>query len=270
MNKAKFYFELAKFAILNPAKGFEMLQSSVDVWKDIKKNDSTTYDNIFFTLQSVIDKLFPENGFSFSDNKKVLDSMNSTIRDFLTSLKNEEYPSKKKPYPSMYNLDDDSGFLLYAVCRILKPDIVVETGVAYGIGTSFILQALHDNNKGKLYSIDGIFRPWQSKEMIGAIIPFQIRSRWNPIYNSSSKSLKPLLQSFDQIDIFFHDSLHTYHNMMFEFSTAWPHIRSGGLLLSDDVGANNSFNDFCSIINSDPVIYSQKKSTGSYFGLVKK
>jgi len=43
---------------------------------------------------------------------------------------------------------------LYIVCRLTTPKIVVETGVEHGISTSFILEALEDNNKGFLYSVD--------------------------------------------------------------------------------------------------------------------
>lgn len=43
---------------------------------------------------------------------------------------------------------------LYTIIRIRKPDIVVETGVAQGVSSTFILQALEDNGRGQLYSID--------------------------------------------------------------------------------------------------------------------
>jgi hypothetical protein len=32
--------------------------------------------------------------------------------------------------------------------------------------------------------------------------------------------------------------------MMWEFATAWPHVRAGGVLLSDDVRANRAFAEF--------------------------
>jgi predicted O-methyltransferase YrrM len=44
--------------------------------------------------------------------------------------------------------------LLYAICRILLPRIVVETGVASGFSSASMLQALEDNEVGELYSID--------------------------------------------------------------------------------------------------------------------
>ena len=56
--------------------------------------------------------------------------------------------------------------------------------------------------------------------------------------------LPPLLEELGAIDLFLHDSLHTYEHMLFEFRTAWPHLNSGGLLLAHDVGQNTSFFHF--------------------------
>ena len=66
-------------------------------------------------------------------------------------------------------------------------------------------------------------------------------------HNMASKlrsSLEPLLQKLGSTDLFLHDSEHSYENMMFEFETTWPFLRRGGILLADDVTANNAFADF--------------------------
>ena len=44
--------------------------------------------------------------------------------------------------------------------------------------------------------------------------------------------------------MFLHDSLHTYSHMMYEYTTAWPYIRVGGVLLSDDIDFNEAFKQF--------------------------
>lgn len=54
---------------------------------------------------------------------------------------------------------DVNGHLAYHLClyvlvRTTKPKSIIETGVAGGDSSALILQALHDNKKGKLYSID--------------------------------------------------------------------------------------------------------------------
>jgi hypothetical protein len=41
--------------------------------------------------------------------------------------------------------------------------------------------------------------------------------------------------------MFLHDSLHTYRNMKLEFTTVWPKLSPGGVLISDDVEMNRAF-----------------------------
>ena len=43
---------------------------------------------------------------------------------------------------------------LYIIARILKPEIVIETGVFEGHSSLALLLALKENNKGHLHSID--------------------------------------------------------------------------------------------------------------------
>lgn len=58
------------------------------------------------------------------------------------------------PFTQTHNADFASGRLCYLVCRVLMPTIVLEKGVAYGVTSAFILQALALNGKGKLLSVD--------------------------------------------------------------------------------------------------------------------
>ena len=46
------------------------------------------------------------------------------------------------------------GKFLYFIVRMADPEIMVETGVARGVSSWTILNAMHRNGKGKLYSID--------------------------------------------------------------------------------------------------------------------
>jgi len=61
-----------------------------------------------------------------------------------------------------------------------------------------------------------------------------------------SRDLLPrLLKDLDgSVDVFFHDSDHSYTHMMWEFSTVSPFLSQGGLLVSDDVAGNTAFWDF--------------------------
>jgi Methyltransferase domain len=151
---------------------------------------------------------------------------------------------------SYYGQNQFAASELYVICRLLRPSVVVETGVAAGYSSTFILQALQDAGYGHLYSIDigkgefdGVALP--PKQKIGWLVPASLRSRWTLNIGSSSEMLKPLLQRLGEINLFYHDSDHSYQNMTFEFETAWKHLSTPGIILSDDIDWNKSFSDFC-------------------------
>lgn len=155
----------------------------------------------------------------------------------------------KKEAIASGGIGDALRIVLYLLVRKMKPVVILETGVASGISSAYFLYALENNKLGSLYSIDlpcykGLASIPKGKES-GWLIPENLRHRWNLIIGSSSERLLPTLQKLGTVDIFMHDSEHSYENMMYEFQTVWPYIREGGLLLSHDVNLNKAFSDFC-------------------------
>lgn len=142
---------------------------------------------------------------------------------------------------------------LYAIVRRLRPELVVETGVGYGASSAFILQALEDNEKGLLYSID---LPGQFAEetQVGLCVPSSLLPRWHLALGDARSILPSLLDEIGSIDAFFHDSLHTYDHMMFEFQHAWSHLRNSGYLLADNTDLNPSFPNFCRMMGVKPTM----------------
>jgi predicted O-methyltransferase YrrM len=141
-----------------------------------------------------------------------------------------------------YGLSPTLGTILYLICRKHRPDVVVETGVASGVSSSHILVALEKNEHGQLYSID-LASGRESRS--GWRIPDYLRHRWHLTPGRSTETLEPLLEKVAEIDIFLHDSDHSYQNMMWEFETAWAHLKAGGLLLAHNIDYNDVFSDFC-------------------------
>lgn len=133
---------------------------------------------------------------------------------------------------------------VYALVRLLRPANVVETGVADGTTSAYILQALEDNRRGHLYSIDLPSERLPPGQAPGWIVDESLRHRWTLRIGPSSQLLEPLLNELGSIDLFLHDSLHTYDNMVFEYRAAWPFLKEDGLFLSHDVGRNAAFFDF--------------------------
>lgn len=134
--------------------------------------------------------------------------------------------------------------LCYAVCRAQKPQVVVETGVGYGVTSAFLLQALAANGNGELWSIDLPPLGEDADAQAGSLVPQSLRPRWHIIRGRSRSVLPRLISELPHIDIFLHDSLHTYRNMTWEFQSAWNRLKPGGVLISDDVAMNRAFEDF--------------------------
>jgi len=139
----------------------------------------------------------------------------------------------------------------YAIVRALKPDIVLETGVANGVSTAYLLLALYENRKGSLHSIDAgdpSFLP--PSKSPGWVVPDPLCQRWTLHIGEAKKVLPELLNQLRNVDIFIHDSAHTREHMMFEFEQAYPHLKPGGVLIADDALWNSAFADFSKAVEA--------------------
>jgi predicted O-methyltransferase YrrM len=168
--------------------------------------------------------------------------------------------------------------LFYMIIRIQKPDTIVETGCASGLTSAVLLFALKQNRKGRLTSIDipakkGQFEMnWSIPDGLepGFLIPPSLREngKWSLILENARDALPRLLGSegFRQIDVFYHDSDHSFGHQMWEYLTVWPHLSRGGLLLSDDIGWSCAFRDFSRHVGRAMAIHKGSAN----FGAIRK
>ena len=158
------------------------------------------------------------------------------------------------------NLDD--ALFLYWLVRKLKPKTIVQTGVCNGLSAAFMMLGLVKNGPdGRLHAIDlpPVFNSedagWKIKgKVYGVVIPEGKSSGWIvpdaylgrfEVWNGDAKALLPkMVDKVDAIDLFYHDSDHTYDHMMFEFREAKRKLKPGGLIVGDDVSWNASVWDF--------------------------
>ena len=142
--------------------------------------------------------------------------------------------------------DGDAGLVRAIWCLTchLKPKSVIETGVAHGVTSRFILEALARNGDGHLWSIDlpPIERDW--RKQVGMAVANRYSDRWTYIEGSSRRRLPGLLSEIGRIDLFIHNSLHSERNVRFELDRAWVALRPGGAIVVDDVDANWGFRSF--------------------------
>jgi len=173
--------------------------------------------------------------------------------------------------------------MLYVLVRHLECEIIVETGVLHGFSSAFILLGLQHNGFGQLLSVDlpgiaGVYKdqataPLPPGKQPGWLIPDKIKTNQTLYLGTSVELLPVIFRDLKQpIDMFLHDSEHTYVNMMFEMSLAYPHLRNGGILICDNAEYNSAFEHFSQGMGSLPiVVYSYDTPTRVWkHGILKK
>lgn len=204
------------------------------------------------------------------------------IDDIESAVKDEEFFETKK-FNSIFDLRLYR-ILLYLIIRSKKPECIIETGVLHGLTTEFLLSALQKNEFGNLISIDmpsyyGLppanndgfnFTLLPNKEP-GWIVNKKYHKRWK-LYLGKSIEVLPKIFPL-KMDMFIHDSEHTYETMLFELNFAWKYLENGGILICDNINANTSFFDFCRRIGKVPFIIRYEIddfNSGIRFGIIKK
>ena len=151
---------------------------------------------------------------------------------------------------------------LYWIVRRLKPKTILQTGVSNGLSSAFMMLALAKNGpEGTLHVVDmpAIFNPadpnWtKSGQVFGFVIPEGKSSGWMvpDIYRDrfevqvgDAKLLLPqLVDRLAAVDMFYHDSDHSYNHMAFEFEQAKRKLGPNSVVVADDISWNASLWDF--------------------------
>jgi predicted O-methyltransferase YrrM len=142
--------------------------------------------------------------------------------------------------------------VLHVLVRAHRPRVILETGVGpVGATSAFLLQALQLNGYGHLFSVDANRYQVAYQVDAGRGIPDELKGRQTLVVAHAGRSLGRLVRQLPPIDLFLHDSDHSYANMLHEFTTIWPRLRSDGFLLSDDCN-NSAFDDFADRVRRVP------------------
>ena len=125
----------------------------------------------------------------------------------------------------------------YAIVRILKPEVVIESGIDKGLGSCVLAAALLRNQEegfpGKLYAID-------VDPSAGWLIAQPYRQMVEMIIDDSHVALS----GFDMtIDVFIHDSFHDYSHERDEYSLISNKLAYGSVVVSDNAHAGTALMD---------------------------
>ncbi|MEM3845359.1 MAG: class I SAM-dependent methyltransferase [Candidatus Parvarchaeota archaeon] len=191
---------------------------------------SSTVTASFNDVNGLISELLALNDEKISELWKEY----SQILEIINDRQNKTHLS----YPKDTAVSEDSGFLIFSIVRIRRPEIFLETGVANGMSSSLILYGMHLNGNGKLIS-------FEVSDDVGSLIPPYLRDRWvlrilkKPFRSNFLKELNSL-----SVDMFLHDSDHSFKWQSFEYNSVEDHLREGGMMLSDDIDSSYAFLNF--------------------------
>jgi hypothetical protein len=132
-------------------------------------------------------------------------------------------------WPAM-SVHEAEGKVLYALVRALKPETLVEVGVASGGTTTHLLTALAANGSGHLHSYD-------IEPASGVKVPEHLRDRWTFAADDALTAPLP-----ERADFVFEDGEHTYEftrNILTRLKTLSPRI-----LISHDYFSHEVYQGF--------------------------
>ncbi len=158
--------------------------------------------------------------------------------------------------------------LLYNAVYYTNAKKVVETGVAWGWSSLSILAA-HARLKGDpcLVSIDMPYPKLGNERLVGAVVPQHLRRNWTLIREPDRNGLIKGLAMLGAVDLAHYDSDKSYSGRIFGYNTIWNYLRSGGLLISDDIEDNLAFADF---VAGKEARFAVVLHEGRYIGIAQK
>jgi predicted O-methyltransferase YrrM len=148
----------------------------------------------------------------------------------------------------------------YALVRILKPKIVVETGVDKGLGACLLTAALKRNeeegHKGWYYGTD-------INPMAGYLLTGDYLDHGSILYGDSIESLKKLDKT---IDLFINDSDHSAEYEAAEYKTIAGKLSGCAMILGDNSHATDKLLEFSLETNRRFVFFQEKPHRHWYPG----
>ena len=135
--------------------------------------------------------------------------------------------------------------LLYFLTRFLRPNTVLETGVAAGFSSASILSALNKNTKGTLYSSDfPYFRINKPEQYIGILVKKELRNRWSLYIDGDKNNFDLISKKIKKIDLLSYDSDKSYLGRKRFFKLVSNYLTRDTVIVMDDIQDNSFFYDY--------------------------
>ncbi|WP_333596638.1 class I SAM-dependent methyltransferase [Chryseobacterium flavum] len=156
--------------------------------------------------------------------------------------------------------------LIYYACEFTGAKQVVETGVAYGWSSLASLLSISKRD-GTLYSSDMPYLAQDSDQYVGYVVPEPLKPNWKLFRFADKESLPKIFAENQFFDVIHYDSDKSYNGRMWAYDELYRHLRKGGVFISDDIGDNSAYQDFCEKNNLETTVVEYE---GKYIGVFIK
>lgn len=159
--------------------------------------------------------------------------------------------------------------LLYFLTRRLKPDVIVETGVAMGFSSHSFLSAIKKNEKGHLFSSDfPYFRLPNPEQYIGCVVEDQLKENWTLLIEGDQKNLQKINQQIGSLGLLHYDSDKSYSGRKEALTALNDKIDAHTTIVFDDIADNFHFRDWVTQTGRAFIVLSNPN--GGYVGVTGK
>ncbi|MEM0128494.1 MAG: class I SAM-dependent methyltransferase [Thermoplasmatales archaeon] len=141
-----------------------------------------------------------------------------------------------------WQITKDEVKALYSLIAAKRPNVVIETGMGPGVSTTAILYAI--GRDAKVISIDPGEPYGKGDKEVGFVIPEDLKKNLKYVKGRTSEMLAGVLMQVGKVDVFFHDSDHSYGNVMFELETVLQYLNSQFLIIVDNYDWSDAPADF--------------------------
>jgi predicted O-methyltransferase YrrM len=161
--------------------------------------------------------------------------------------------------------------LIHTTVEALGATRVLETGVAYGYSSLAALLSLRKRPGACLVSIDMPYAGMGNEPFVECVVPESLRTQWELLRYPDYLVLERAVKSHGPLDLCHYDSDKSYEGRRWAYPILWAGLRSGGVLISDDIGDNLAFADFAQSLGLNPIVLSVSNEPSQRFaGVVIK
>lgn len=161
--------------------------------------------------------------------------------------------------------------LLFHLAEGIGATRVIETGVAFGWSSLALLLAMERNPGARLVSVDMPYPRRDNDTFVGCVVPPRLRASWRLLALPDREGLPRALKLMPELDLCHYDSDKSRSGKQWAYPKLWSAVRAGGLFISDDIGDDAGFREFCGSLGTTPVVVRSAATDGDKFvGVLKK